>query len=95
VKSGAACTTSAPSAEKPAAASAQTDAISGSTVQMPRSGENATRFGALPRFSAAVNGVSGAGRAMGSPGSSPTMASSISARSETFRAIGPFTPRMS
>src|SRR3954464_11321087 len=52
------------------------------------------RVGFLPERAADRNDVAGTGSDNGSAGCSPLMASSISARSSTLRAIGPWTPRL-
>src|SRR5215470_11507862 len=50
------------------------------------------RFGLAPDRAAERNEVGSAGSDSGSPGCSPLIASSSSARSSTLRAIGPCTP---
>src|SRR5260370_7371105 len=52
------------------------------------------RFGPLPERAADRNDAGSEGNDSGSAGCSPLMASSSSARSSTFRAIGPCTPRL-
>src|SRR5882757_9135429 len=52
------------------------------------------RFGLLPERAADRNDVGNNGSDSGSAGCSPLMASRNNARSSTFRAIGPWTPRL-
>src|SRR5262249_29773749 len=88
---GQASSTVAPSSENRRAAATQIARVAGSTGEIPRSAEKATRRGASRAAAAARKLSAGAGSEIGSSTCQPTMASSISPASSTLRAIGPLT----
>jgi hypothetical protein len=69
--------------------------VSGATGVTPRSGEKATRRGAMRAAAASRKESSGASSESGSSTCQPTIASSIRATSSTLRAIGPLTESVS
>ena len=94
-KSGAAPSTVQSRALKRCTAASQTPATSGSMLRRPRFALKPMRLGGRPRRMLAWNPPGGTARESGSCGLNAAMASSMRATSDTLRAIGPSTQRLS